>query len=279
MAGIPIGLGGYQKPWLLFWIAAIIALGHMVMTFYRKWQKWSQGTEQIPAARNRKLHVMKIWFAEVFCQRQLFGLSPFRWFVHMLIFWGFIGLPFLSIVTVILRPLEYLGIDGGLAGFFFYGNGHAFIKIWGDGFGLALLIGLLAAILRRLLMRPAQLVNNQIDIILVVFLLWLTISGFMLEGLRLSLEPAALVRYSFVGRFFVPPGTFTEAQLQPWLTALWTMHALTGVSLMAYLPHSKLMHGLLAPLVIAMNAEEEQDRKDIYWPDIKKHRATGSPRV
>src|SRR5208283_3675917 len=214
MAGIPIGLGGYQKPWLLFWIAAIIALGYMVMTFYRKWQKWSQGTEQIPAARNRKLHVMKIWFEEVFCQRQLFGLSPFRWLVHMLIFWGFIGLPFLSIVTVILRPLEYLGIDGGWASFFFYGKGHAFIKIWGDSFGLALLIGLMAAILRRFLMRPAQLVNNQGDVILVVFLLWLTISGFFLEGLHLKLAPTALVRYSFVGRFFMPPGTYTAAQLQ-----------------------------------------------------------------
>jgi nitrate reductase gamma subunit len=274
-----IGLTGYSKPWLLFWIAAIIALGYMVMTFRRKWQKWSQSTAQMPAARNRNLHVTKIFFAEVFCQRQLFGLSSFRWFVHMLIFWGFIGLPLLSVATIILRPLEYLGIDGGWASFFFYGKGHVFIKIWGNSFGLALLIGLVAAILRRFLMRPAQLVNNQIDVILVVFLLWLTISGFFLEGLHLLLAPAALVRYSFVGRLFIPSGTYTEAELQPWLTVLWTLHALSGVSLLAYLPHSKLMHSLLAPLVIAMNAEEERDRKDIYWPDVKKHRATGSPRV
>lgn len=269
-----IGPVGYPKPWLLFWIAALIAHGYMDVTFYRKWQKWSQGTALIPTARNGKLHIVKIWFAEIFCQRQLFGLSYFRWFVHILIFWGFIGLAFLSITTVTLRPLEYFGIDGGWARFFFYGSGHAFIKIWGDSFGLALLIGLLAAILRRLLMRPAQLVNNQIDVILVVFLLWLTISGFFLEGLHLSPAPAELVRYSFVGRFFIPPGSYTPAQLKPWLTALWTLHALSSVSLLAYLPHSKLMHSLLAPLVIAMNAEEERDRKDIYWPDIKKHRAT-----
>ena len=274
-----IELTGYPKPWLLFWIAGIIALGYMVMAFYRKWQKWSQGTPQIPAARNGKLPITKIWFAEVFCQRQLFGLSPFRWFVHMLIFWGFIWLPFLSIFTIILRPLEYLGIDGGWARFFFYGNGHAFIKIWGDSFGLALLVGLLAAVMRRLLIRPTQLVNNRVDVILVAFLLWLTISGFFLEGLHLSLAPAALVRYSFVGKLFVPPGAYAKAQLQPWLTALWTLHALSGVSFMAYLPHSKLMHSLLAPFVIAMNADQEQDRKDMYWPDIKKHRATGSPRV
>jgi nitrate reductase gamma subunit len=278
MGDIHIGLTGYPKPWLLFWIAAIIAIGYMVMTFYRKWQSWSQSAPEMPAARNGNLHTVKIWFAEVICQRQLFGLSPFRWFVHALIFWGFTGLLFLSFVAVILKPLKYLGIDGGWASFFFFGNGHAVIKIWGDSFGLALLLGLLAAALRRLLIRPAQLVNNQIDIILVVFLLWLTISGFSLEGLHLALAPPALVRYSFVGRLFVPPGTFTKAQLQPWLTAMWTLHALSGVSLMAYLPHSKLMHSLLAPLVIAMNAEEEQDRKDIYWPDIKKHRATGSPR-
>lgn len=272
-----IGLTGYSKPWVLFWIAAIIAHGYMDTTFYRKWQNWSQKKAQISAARNDRLHIMKIWVAEVLCQKQLFGLSYFRWFVHILIFWGFIGLAFLSFTTFILRPLEYLGMDRGLASFFFHGSGHAFIKVWGDSFGLALLTGLLAALLRRLL-RPAQLVNNQIDVILVVFLLWLTISGFFLEGVRLSLAPDPMAGYSFVGRLFIPSGAYTETELRQWLTALWTLHALSGVSLLAYLPHSKLMHSLLAPLVIAMNAEQERDRKDIYWPDIKKHRATGSQR-
>jgi hypothetical protein len=32
------------------------------------------------------------------------------------------------------------------------------------------------------------------------------------------------------------------------------------------------MHSLLGPVVIALNAAEEPDRKDIYWPSIKDHK-------
>jgi hypothetical protein len=264
----------YYKPWLVFWAAAVLCHLYMDSRLVRKWRSWSRGIEQQTVQSVDKMRVVKIWLAEVLFQRQLFGLSSFRWFIHVLIFWGFIGLSFLSISTFILRPLGYLGIDGGSTNYFLHDGGYKFIKIWGDSFGLALLVGLIVAMVRLFIIRPEQLERGRIDIILLIFLLWLTLSGFALEGLRLSLSSPELLRYSFVGRFFVPAGYHTKAQLQPWLTALWTIHALGGVSFLAYLPHSKLLHSLVAPLVISMNAAEETDRKDIYWPDIKKYRAT-----
>jgi hypothetical protein len=90
--------------------------------------------------------------------------------------------------------------------------------------------------------------------------------------------PEELARYSFVGRFFIPPGTYTLGELKPWLTLLWVLHCFTGVGILVYLPHSKLLHSIFSPLVIAMNALEEQERKDLYWPEIEKHRATRLPR-
>ncbi|HXX58969.1 MAG TPA: respiratory nitrate reductase subunit gamma [Thermodesulfovibrionales bacterium] len=217
---------------------------------------------------------VKIWLAEVFLQRQLFGLSSFRWLLHLLIFFGFIALAFLSLFLFLLKPLGYLNLDGGLTGYFLRGGGYVFIKIWGDSFGLALLLGLVAASVRRFLFRPAQQINNQADLVLLFLLFWLTLSGFALEGLRLALAPAEIARYSFVGRLFIPPGNYTLEALKPWLTALWVLHCFSGLSLLLYLPHSKLLHSILSPLVIGMNALEEQERKDLYWPDVAKHRAT-----
>lgn len=267
----------YPKPWLLFWITAILAHGYMDYSFIRKWRAWNRGTAGPQALEEGRMRVVVIWFSEVLLQRQLFGLSPLRWLVHMLIFYGFAGLVFLSLFTVILRPLGYLGIDGGMTDFFLQGKGYLFTKIWGDAFGLALLAGLVAALIRRTFFRSAQQDNNQADIGLLLFLLWLTISGFALEVLRIALVPDWQARYSFFARLFVPSGVYTPDQLRPWLTALWSVHAFSVAGLMVYLPHSKLMHSLLAPAVIAMNALGEHDRKDIYWPDLKKHRAPRSP--
>ncbi|MGC2064464.1 MAG: respiratory nitrate reductase subunit gamma [Thermodesulfovibrionales bacterium] len=264
----------YPKPWLLFWIAACITLGYMGYACVCKWRNWNRGTSGPPAPEEGRMRVLKIWCAEVLLQRQLFALSPFRWLVHMLIFYGFAGLVFLSLLASILKPLAFLGFDRGMSHFFLQGEGHLFVKLWGDASGLALLAGLVAALLRRLFFHAAQQDNSQADMVLLFFLLWLAISGFVLEALRVALVPDSLARYSFFARLFVSPGMYTPDQLRPWLTALWSVHAFSVLGFILYLPHSKLMHSLLAPVVIAMNALGEREREDIYWPDVKKHRAT-----
>jgi nitrate reductase gamma subunit len=266
----------YPKPWLLFWIAASLALGYMSYAFIRKWRSWSRGTAASPVPGGRRGRAVKLWAAEVFLQRQLFALSHVRWLIHMLIFYGFGGLLSLSAFFFVLRPLGPLGIDLGLAHFFIQGKGHLIVKLWGDAFGLALLAGLLGALGRRLFFRAAGQDNSQADMGLVLFLLWLTVSGFALEAVRISLVPESQARYPFFAHFIIPSGLLTIDQALPWLTGLWSLHVFSVVGLMLYLPHSKLLHSLLAPVVIAMNALEEQHRKDIYWPDIKKYRPTGS---
>ncbi|MBA4373365.1 MAG: hypothetical protein C0402_10965 [Thermodesulfovibrio sp.] len=267
----------YPKPWLLFGVATVISLGYMGYAFILKWRAWNRGAEETRRAEGGRGRATWIWLAEVLLQRQLFVLSPGRWLMHILIFYGFAGLLFLSLLASVLRPLALLGLDRGLSSFFFQGEGHLFIKLWGDAFGLALLAGLVAALFRRLFFRSVQLDNSQADVILLVSLLWLALTGFALEALRVALVPVWQARYSFFAQLFVSPGAYTYNQLQPWLTALWSLHAFSVLGLMLYLPHSKLMHSLLAPVVIAMNALGEQDREDIYWPDVKKHRPTGSP--
>jgi nitrate reductase gamma subunit len=140
-----------------------------------------------------------------------------------------------------------------------------------------LLCGLVMSGIRRLTLRQVRQASNQMDVMLLGLLLAVTLSGFVLEGLRLALMPAEIARYSYVGRFFSPPGMHTLENLQPWLTACWTLHSCLVSTLFAYLPHSKLMHSLLAPIIIGMNAAEEHKRKDLYWPGMIKFKGTRSP--
>jgi len=265
----------YAKPWVIFWTVAVLAHGYMDYSFFRIWKRWARGTKTTTGSQRKPWTALKIWTVEVLLQRQLFILSPVRWGIHMLIFWGFLSLALLSLTTCIAAALGVTDIYGA-ARHFISGRGHIFVKVWGETFGLFLLTGLAAASVRRFLVRPSQQVTEQADTILLLFLFWLTLSGFVLEGLRLSLVPHEIARYSFVGSFFTPPGSYTIVELRPWLTACWCLHAFSGLALLVYLPHSKLIHSISAPLVIALNASAEFERKDIYWPDISKHRANES---
>ncbi|MBS1114571.1 MAG: hypothetical protein H6Q94_300, partial [Nitrospirae bacterium] len=163
----------YAKPWVIFWVAAVLAHGYMDYSFFRIWKRWSRGTKTSSGRQRNFWVALKIWTIEVLFQRQLFILSPARWGAHMLIFWGFLSLALLSLTTCIAAALGMADIYGAARHFFSSAKGHIFVKLWGDTFGLFLLIGLAAASVRRFLLRPSQQVTEQADTLLLLFLLWL----------------------------------------------------------------------------------------------------------
>jgi nitrate reductase gamma subunit len=273
---VQVELVDFPKPWLLFKVMVGLSLGYMAFAFFRKWRGWSRGMRGSTAAPSNYGMPSMIWLAEVLFQRQLLMLSFSRWFIHILIFYGFIGLALLPAASFILRAEGYFAMSNTIPRFYLHPEGYFFIKIWGDSFGLLLLLGLVMASIRRLALPQMRQTSKQMDVMLLGLLLSATLSGFVLEGLRLASLPAEITLYSFVGRLFSPPGTHVLKQLQLWLTACWTLHSLLVLTLFVYLPHSKLMHSLLAPVIIGMNAAEEHTRKDLYWPEMKKYRETKS---
>ena len=255
----------YPKPWLLLRLADLLAIGYAGVVLTHRARGWARGSKLNalpPAATGR---VARIWFSEVFAQLQIKRLSPTRWAAHLCIFWGFLSLSALSLFLAALRFLESRALDSGRAAWFLHGDGNLLVKIWGNGFGLVLLAGLLLALARRFRPLPAPAgAAQQADTPLLALLLWLTFSGFLLEGLRLgfaSLSPQA------------------AGPLLPWLTAIWTAHGLSGVALIVLLPHSTLMHAVLAPLVIALNARNEHARKDLACPCPVNSAPPASPRT
>ncbi len=265
----------YYKPWTLFWLSVLFAHVYLDVILYKRFKYWFSGMRLKSFNKDKIGLIVRIWLQEVFFQRHLLGFSKLRWIVHLLIFWGFIALAFLSISTFLVWAAGLLNIDGGRSKDILYGSGYRVIKIWGNAFGLALLFGLIIACYRRFIVKPPQQSQEQMDIVLLLFLLWLTVSGFAIEVLRISLINPAIAKYSFVSYIFAPMGRYTFEQLSPVLTALWILHSFSGVLLLVYVPHSKLMHSIVAPLVIAVNAVEDHDRRDIYWPEARRYRGKG----
>jgi nitrate reductase gamma subunit len=263
-----------QKPWLLFGLFVICGHLYLDYSLYRRWKGWARGMKAGFALRRLKGPVLRIWLYEVFLQRQLLSLSVMRWMMHQCIFWGFISLMFLSLAKFILFLLSLVFLDAGLHVFFSRGAGYAFTKLWGDFFGLVLLAGTAGALARRFVFRPVQVAHDQTDLLLTWYLLCMVLSGFLLEGMRISVAPSGSDHYAFIGLLFMPQHLGITALSGTWHAWTWIVHAFSGAALLYYLPHSKLLHSLLAPLVIALNASEEQGRRDMYWPKTDQYRST-----
>lgn len=263
----------YYKPWGLFWITVLVAHLYFDVAIYRMFKLWFSGMSLRGPKKDKLGLIINIWFQEVFLQRHFYSFSRLRWLIHFLIFWGFVALALLSISTFLVWLFGFMKIDGGISKEILHGSGYPIIKLWGNFFGLLLLIGLLVACYRRFVLKPTQQLTEQMDVLLLLFLLWLTVSGFALEALRISVIDPERAKYSFVSYLFAPMGRYSLEQLSPILTTLWILHSFSGVLLLVYIPHSKLMHSLIAPLVIAINAIEDHERKDIYWPEVKRYRA------
>lgn len=189
---------------------------------------------------------------EVVLHRSLFAVSPFRWLRHQLIFWGF-GLMFLTeIAAVAFR--EAFPAFGWTE--LWHVPDHpirlAFDLAY-DLTGLMLLIGCLLALAFRVMAngKPEQ---KYTDTPTTVFLLVLTVSGFMLEGARLGLEPAGsdTAWASFVGLAFIPISPSSEAAIE----ALWIFHALAVCAFIAYIPLKRMIHSCATPVGRLANSQK-----------------------
>ncbi|MEM9471443.1 MAG: hypothetical protein AAGA00_05760 [Pseudomonadota bacterium] len=189
---------------------------------------------------------------EVVLHRSLFAVSPFRWLRHQLIFWGF-GLMFLTeIAAVAFR--EAFPAFGWTD--LWHVPDHpirlAFDLAY-DLTGLMLLIGCLLALAFRVMAngKPEQ---KYTDTPTTVFLLVLTVSGFMLEGARLGLEPAGseTAWASFVGLAFIPISPGNEAAIE----ALWIFHALAVCAFIAYIPLKRMIHSCATPVGRLANSQK-----------------------
>ena len=183
---------------------------------------------------------------------------------HVLTFYGFLVL-FLG--TAILAVQD--DIAGPLGWHFWRDSFYLGYSLFLDVFGLALTIGVLVFVVRRA-NRPRRLDYRRVDgrserydrrryvagdWILVGSLLFLAVSGFLLEAVRIAETNPSFERWSPCGWLLAQAlragglegATATDVHL-----ALWWLHGLAALAFVAAIPFTKAVHMLVDPASLAV---------------------------
>jgi Fe-S oxidoreductase/nitrate reductase gamma subunit len=170
--------------------------------------------------------------------RRLFKGDWAAGLMHLFIFWGFLTL---FIGTTVLAIHHYV-----LS--FLTGAPYLIFSIAMEAAGLLLLTGVIWALIRRYLQRVPRLERRVEDAVVPLWLLLMVLSGFLVEGARLSaLQPEWGV-WSFAGWWV--KGLFSPATGEAVYPSLWWAHTLVSLGFIAVIPFTKLFHILGAPAAI-----------------------------
>ncbi|MDD1744356.1 MAG: disulfide reductase [Candidatus Methanoperedens sp.] len=236
-------------------VTAIISVILFLVGMYIQLDKWGRGipegaTKPIGAWGALKLivsrifekgigHALEVLVLDVLFQRRTYRRRKLEWLMHILIFWGWIGLFILTIVSFLAE--FYVPLMG--EEYTFYVEAWKTLELPNDIFGWMLVAGIAIAIVRRLTFKGTdiQARNADIDWILIIGLLIVVVTGFYAQYLRTDVF--------HVGRELIsayPQGFFGN------ITVLFH-EVFTLLFCVAYLPFSKYFHMITAPLTILVN--------------------------
>jgi Fe-S oxidoreductase/nitrate reductase gamma subunit len=233
----------------------LVAVQALVLSyaFTRRYLTWRRGKPFGPIDRigERARQALSV----IFLHRRL--IRPgyvYAGLMHLFIFWGFVFL-FIGTLIVLLeadivRP--YFGLT------FFNGPFYVVYKLVINFFGLLFIIGLLMAAYRRYGQKlPKFRRNLSDDAIVLGILLFLGVTGFLLEALRLSAtrDPAAPIHWVAYPLTLLLNGV-DPAVLSGAHALTWWSHMLANTALLVYIPVSKLAHIFTGPANVFFRATD-----------------------
>jgi len=199
---------------------------------------------------------IKVLIRDVIIHKKLFGQSFYRWLTHTLLVIGFIATFIVDMIkgftTGYLVELSHTFPALSFAHAFETGFIRPFLDFFLEFFSFLILVGCVLAVIRRFILRPNQLKTEEEDIITLLFILFLEVSGFFIEGYRIAHPEVAASR--------VYLANFTPASANNWISFvgyflslflknikinadfLWYFHVVPSLIWFIYIPHSKLLH-------------------------------------
>ena len=217
---------------------------------WRRYRRYVSREQSNPAAMRRVL------VDDVILQRTLFHTSKVRWLRHALIFWGFVAMFVTELAAVVVRD-----------GFPAFGwrdiwrePGHpvalAFAFVF-DLTGVMIVAGCLLALGWRVAVNATP-ERRYSDTPTTVFLLFVVVTGFVVEGLRIlpslgdPLHRAELAGLA-AAYLFASAGVAGAATYEAW----WYIHVIAACVFIAYVPVMRLVHSCATPLGRLANSQKE----------------------
>lgn len=241
-----------KTKWHYHWWAFSIFLFVFSAGILGKVYVWSMGRGKVlPIDEVGQKRMVNFLFFEAILQRKLFKESRLRWFIYLSESFGFMALFFIFLVFVFTRFV--FKID-----FFMTGAGSLILDFLMDFLGLLILSGTIASLIRRSIKRPNMITERE-DILAVLLLFLIVLTGFLLEGFRLAVLPVTFESYfSFVGLalaslFQLIPLAWTDIHFYTWI-----VHATIVFIFLAYIPFSKFIHFIACPVSILASSSDPQ---------------------
>ena len=242
---------------LALYLTAIAALAVMTWGILRDIGRWSRGKpdmriNQLPA---RLIEALSQVFGQ---KRVLKDRKPGS--MHALIFFGFLAL-FIGTDIIAVEEDFSVPLIGPDAGRILVGTFYQSFEFILDTMGLVFLAGLIWAAWRRYRSKPDRLNNRATDLWVLSTLLYVTVTGYLIEGLRLANQSiGSFAVYdqvwaanSYVGytlaALFRAIGLGGGGALALGLHGLfWYTHMLVTFAFIASIPLSKFKHIFYTPI-------------------------------
>jgi nitrate reductase gamma subunit len=207
---------------------------------------------------------------EVIFHRKLYGQSFYRWLAHTLLVFGFMATFAVDMIKGFTTGyLVAFGVS--FAHEFETGSIRPFLDFFLEFFSFLILVGCVLAMVRRFVIRPDQLRTEEEDVTSLLFILFLELSGFFIEGYRIA--------HHEVVEAHVYLANFTPASANNWISFggyflsqflrgikinadfLWYFHVVPSLIWIIYIPHSKLLHILTSSMTVISDRQKELDSK------------------
>lgn len=240
-----------QTKWHLHWLLFSLSFFVFACGIMAKLYVGSLGFGRVFSEAIEWERFFHFFLFEVILQRKIFQISRLRWFIFISESMGFIALFLLFLFLAVTRFIFKIE-------FFVSGAGGLALDFLLDLIGLLILCGTIVSLIRRLL-KNKNLITERQDIVAVLLLFIIVLTGFFIEAFRLAILPVSYESYfSFVGSGIA--GILRNFDL-PWAVFrfyTWIVHAIFVFLFLAYVPFSKFIHFMTCPVsILAMSSDPQ----------------------
>ncbi|MFC1908898.1 heterodisulfide reductase-related iron-sulfur binding cluster [Chloroflexota bacterium] len=250
----------------IFYVLSLIAVVIFIYTIYKYYRRWRLGrpADRFDHPGRRILDFLTLAVIDGLIHRKFFGfanglrhrrflpadLKPKEFYpglIHLLIFIGCI----LLFLGTALENFNYYLYP------FNRGSFYLGYSVATDAGGIMAIIGVILAMVRRYGQKPDRLDNRQDDLVALLLILAVVLTGFTVEGLRIA---ATELRVAADWAPWSPGGyvlalafsDFSQGTLLNWHAGIWWSHSVLSLGAIIYvcLYYSKLFHIIWDPVNI-----------------------------
>jgi Fe-S oxidoreductase len=226
--------------WVMY-LLLVPTLGIAAYGLWRHVQRWRQG---MPAARfDRPAERLRRVMAHAVAQNRT-ARETYTGLFHRFLTYGFV---ILTIATIVV------GLDADLGTSIMRGRFYLWFQSFTvDVFGALVLIGIGMAAARRYIRHPRKLVYNDEAALILAAIFVIAATGFLIEGWRIAGTNDPWRAWSPFGNLVARASSaaMSAGAVRTAHAATWWLHLAVSLAFLAWIPYTKLMHIVTAPLNI-----------------------------